>query len=788
MALTFNSQDFHLRTYQESIYQNSKSQNTLVVLPTGLGKTHIALALARDLLERNQNKKILFLAPTKPLVHQHYETFAKYFSPQDSLCEIHGNINIEKRKTLYDSCQIIFATPQTIRNDILSKKIDLTKFSLIVFDEAHRATGDYSYAQIAKSAKEQNPGCLFLALTASPGSNLDSIEQITKNLYIEHIEVRGRDHPQVTPHIKDIKTNFEVVELSIDLDKIRKLLDISILSRLRQLKNMGFLQNIKEERLSLLPKKRLIEMQKSILAQKNISNNWYSLKALSILSSILKLSHALNLLESESLKAFDIYMQQLFELSKTTKTKSVKDIVNDANVKLAYNLAKELLSQNIEHPKVRALKKIIARTLNQKPNAKIIIFSEYRNTVEVLKDSLSELFNLQRFVGQASKLEKGMSQKEQVKILNEFKEGKFNILVSTCVAEEGLDVPQVDLVVFYEPVSSAIRSIQRKGRTGRQEIGELVILITKDSKDEIYYWISKRKEKLMFKLLEEFNYKRKLINQTALEDTSSVPIQIEKERDDNNPLIQTDSGIAHKLLDTSRNPYAIGEQSPIQNNLQNNNSKLPIKIIIDNRESNSRLCSLLCEKVQNIEFSNLDIGDYVVGEDCIIERKSINDFISSILDKRIFDQISKLKEIKKPLLIIEGDKNKLLQTSLHENVIYSILLHILIDQKIPIFFTNDENESLLLILNFARREQLGPSDSFSPHAHKQITTLPQMQKYFISALPFIGPKLACRLLKKAKTIKQLINAKEERLQKVEGIGDKKAKILFDLFNQEYKEE
>ncbi len=764
MSITFNSQDFHLRTYQESIYQNSKNQNTLVVLPTGLGKTHIAIALARDLLETKADRKIFFLAPTKPLVHQHLETFAQYFSPQDLLCEIHGNINIEKRESFYKSCQLIFATPQTIRNDILSKKINLQDISLVIFDEAHRATGDYSYNQIAKSVYETNPNCRFLGLTASPGSNLESIEQITKNLYIEHIEVRGKEHPEVLPHIKEVKTTFEVVELSIDFEKIRKLLDLSILARLRQLKNMGFLENVKEERLSILPKKRLIEMQKSILAQKNSTNNWYQMRAISLIASILKLSHALNLLESESLKAFDLYMQQLFELAKTTKTKAVKNVTNDANVKLAYNLSKELLSQNIEHPKLKILKKIIARTLNQKPDAKIIVFSEYRNTVEILVQSLSELFQVQRFVGQASKLEKGMSQKEQVKILNEFKEGKFNILVSTCVAEEGLDVPQVDLVIFYEPVSSAIRSIQRKGRTGRQEIGELVILITKDSKDEIYYWISKRKEKLMFKILEEFNYKRKLINQKTLEDTKSVPMQIERERK---------------------------EQNLVQNNnqsQQNNNSKLPLKIIIDSRESSSRLCSLICEKVQNIEFSALDIGDYIVGEDSIIERKSINDFVSSILDKRIFNQINRLKEIKKPLLIIEGDKTKLLQTNLHENVIYSILLHILIDQKIPIFFTNDENESLLLILNFARRGQLGPSDSFSPHAHKQITTLPQMQEYFISALPFIGPKLARRLLKKAKTIKKIINAKQERLQKVEGVGDKKAKILYDLFNQEYKKE
>ena len=115
--------------------------------------------------------------------------------------------------------------------------------------------------------------------------------------------------------------------------------------------------------------------------------------------------------------------------------------------------------------------------------------------VKTLEDV--KLCSVEEFIGQASKSTKGMSQKQQVEVLERFKGGYITCLIATAVAEEGIDVPDVVLVIFYTPVPSAIRSIQRKGRTARKKEGKLVILITKDTRDEAIFWISKRREKGM---------------------------------------------------------------------------------------------------------------------------------------------------------------------------------------------------------------------------------------------------------------------------------------------------
>lgn len=114
--------------------------------------------------------------------------------------------------------------------------------------------------------------------------------------------------------------------------------------------------------------------------------------------------------------------------------------------------------------------------------------------------------NAKVFVGQAKKgtgkNETGLSQREQQEIISDFSLGKINILVATQIGEEGLDIPEVNAVIFYEPIPSAIRMIQRRGRTARLAPGKLIILITKNTRDEAYYWAAFHKEKKMYQVLD----------------------------------------------------------------------------------------------------------------------------------------------------------------------------------------------------------------------------------------------------------------------------------------------
>ncbi|MEK6807584.1 MAG: DEAD/DEAH box helicase, partial [Nanoarchaeota archaeon] len=132
----------NLRLYQQTILNSAIEKNTLVVLPTGLGKTHIAIALASLRLPQG---KILVLAPTKPLVLQHSKVFSEFFLPKEEIGVVTGTTKQEERKDFLKNAKMIFATPQTIKHDLLSGKLSLKDFSLVVFDEAHRATGNYDY-------------------------------------------------------------------------------------------------------------------------------------------------------------------------------------------------------------------------------------------------------------------------------------------------------------------------------------------------------------------------------------------------------------------------------------------------------------------------------------------------------------------------------------------------------------------------------------------------------------------------------------------------------------------
>ena len=168
-----------------------------------------------------------------------------------------------------------------------------------------------------------------------------------------------------------------------------------------------------------------------------------------------------------------------------------------------YMLSNELLAKKVEHPKVKKIVEVVKREKIEDNKMKIIIFTQFRETATIISRNLNEITGIKSkvFVGQAKKIEDGintgLSQKEQKKIIDEFSSGKINVLCATCIAEEGLDIPEVNTVIFYEAVPSAIRAIQRTGRTARLMKGKLIMLITKKTRDEAYYYIAKAKEKKM---------------------------------------------------------------------------------------------------------------------------------------------------------------------------------------------------------------------------------------------------------------------------------------------------
>jgi len=615
---------------------------------------------------------------------------------------------------------------------LLAKRISLEDVKLIVFDEAHRATGGYAYVFIASEYAKQNPKGRSLALTASPGHELERINAICNNLGVEIVEQRDRDHREVKEFIKPLLIDYEFITLPKPMLSIKKHLEFAIRDRLVKLKRLKLTQS---SELSSYYKKRLLELQSSL--RRNIHNgDFTTMQGLSIVAEIIKIQHALGLLESESLAALEAYFKGIWEQSKTSSVKAVKNIVMDFHFRVAYQLTQESLANGIEHPKLDYLKDVFEETISKNPKAKILVFTEFRSNIDKILEKLSK-FKVERFVGQASTVGKGMNQKEQIEMLELFKGGSVNALIATSVAEEGLDIPKVDLVVFYAPVPSAVRSIQRKGRTGRHDIGKILLLITKGTKDERYYWISKRREKQM---------------KTVLSKLSNTDLKTEKRIDDFVKPKQEEVII-----------YTDTRESAVLKDLSNLGAK--------------------------IELKKLDVGDFILSDAVVVERKEVADFASSLIDQRLFQQaIEMRRNFDKPLIIVEGNLHRMFTSrNINPNALRAAMASLALDYGIPLLFSSSSKETAEYLYLIAKREQLGLKREISLRGAKRNWSLSEQQQFLIEGLPLVGPNLAKNLLKEFKSPKGIANASTDDLQGLEKLGPKKAEQIKMIFEEEYED-
>ncbi len=521
------------REYQLKIAKECMSKNSLVVLPTGLGKTIIGVYVAAGTLENFLPKsKIIVLAPTRPLINQHYDSFKELMTiPEEQFVVLTGKIVPEKRVELFQENQIVFYTPQTLRNDLVSKKYTLENVCLIIFDEAHHATGDYAYTLIADEFVDQNPDGIILGLTASPGSSKEKIKILCKNLHIPltNIHTRTRKDVDVKTYLKPMdvyKIGVNLTELMGDAYlAIQTLLE----ERLQYLSQLGFL-NVKSENLhAKVIRKDLIKLNAELIRLvKGDGEKTGVYSALSINAQALILYHMLELIEQQGLDVLLIYLTKVKQdARKKTSSKAVKILASDHRINQIFIELKkneDLSPKQLIHPKYYVLEKLLLQELTINPTSRILVFVKLRdsvkNIVNKLKSSNSEgILKPARFVGQAtkSKDDKGLSQKKQLEILEQFKQGHYNILVSTNVGEEGLDIAECDLVIFYDVVASEIRFIQRKGRTARHREGKVIILYCKDTHDEIYMHIALNKLKKMNVNLKSDQHLRKSYSKVSRE-------------------------------------------------------------------------------------------------------------------------------------------------------------------------------------------------------------------------------------------------------------------------------
>ncbi len=491
-----------MREYQKNIANTCLKGNTLVVLPTGLGKTIIAIYVAVKRLEQFPDGKILFMAPTRPLNAQHVKSFLQFTDlSSEEVALITGKIKPDKRIELYRKARVIVATPQTIANDLKENRIHLEDFILAVFDEAHRAVKDYSYTEVAKAYLIQAKNPLIIGLTASPGGEEERINEVIRNLFIKFVEIRTESDPDVRPYVKQIEKEYVYVELPSDLDEIRrKLLEIYD-EILEWLKEHMF---IKSKDVS---KKELLNLQNSLIASydrgmNNPINVWGMIKV----SQALKVLYAIEILETQEITAFTSYLREL----RMSKKRAERLLIAHKNFKEIFGKLEEIENKYKVHPKMEKLLSIVNYILKENDKNRVIIFANYRETVEKIRNFLVENgIKAEILVGQAKKRGKGLSQKEQIEIVRRFANNEFNVLVCSSIGEEGLDIASVNYAIFYDAVPSEIRAIQRRGRVGRQTEGKVIFILTKGSRDQIYFFSSLMKEKKMKRLLKNMRYIKK---------------------------------------------------------------------------------------------------------------------------------------------------------------------------------------------------------------------------------------------------------------------------------------
>jgi Fanconi anemia group M protein len=496
------------REYQKMIANSAMTKNTMVILPTALGKTIISLLVCINTLYNNREKRILILAPTRPLVNQHRNSFVSCLKLlDDQIAMVTGKIPPHARTIVWNkkTIRLVFSTPELVKNDIIEKRLSLKDFFLIVFDEAHRAVKDYAYTFIAEQYMQHCTHPLILGLTASPGSEKNKIQEICNNLFIEHLEYKTEEDADVKRYINLIDVKWKWFDLPSEYHYVKSILKTMLEEKLDWLIS----RNIIKKDSRWIFKRDLITIGEQLRYSLNVRlekerpSLYFALMQQSI---ALSLTHCIELMESQGFYSLWNFLNR----TQLEESRSHKLLLNDRRLKEVKGLIEQL---KIEHPKIEYLIKILKERFDSQFNlngnsnltdsasekkSRVLVFTQYRDTAQHIVELLNKSkIKASRFVGQSEKQgDPGMKQEEQNSILEYFKGGDFNVLVATSIAEEGLDIPEVDLVAFYEPVPTEIRHIQRRGRTGRKNIGSVIILAAKDTIDQRYLTLVKKIHKM----------------------------------------------------------------------------------------------------------------------------------------------------------------------------------------------------------------------------------------------------------------------------------------------------
>nr|XP_040055143.1 Fanconi anemia group M protein isoform X1 [Gasterosteus aculeatus aculeatus] len=502
--------NYPIREYQVKISEAALFRNTLVCLPTGLGKTFIAAVVMYNFYRWYPSGKIVFMAPTKPLVAQQIEACYKVMGiPQAHMAELTGTTAANRREDVWRTKRVFFLTPQVMANDLSRDTCPAQQVKCVVIDEAHKALGNHAYCQVIRQLCSQTLQFRILALSATPGGDTKSVQSVISNLLVSHIELRSEESPDIQAHSHERSVDKMVVPLgeSLSAHQARYL---QVLEK--------FMSRLVQNRVMARKDLRTLSKYQIILARDQFRKNPPSgIKGPQQgmlegdFALCISLYHGYELLMQMGLRSLFFYVQGIMEGSREMprarnelqRTPVFVDLYHEMQAMFVKPSAGPDEPFIYSHPKLKKLEEVVLQHFRrwaessedsngpQEVSTRVMIFSSFRESVQEIADMLNHhapLIRVMTFMGQAStgKAVKGFTQKEQLEVVCRFRRGGFNTLVSTCVGEEGLDIGEVDLIVCFDAQKNPTRLVQRMGRTGRKRRGRIVVILAEGREERTY--------------------------------------------------------------------------------------------------------------------------------------------------------------------------------------------------------------------------------------------------------------------------------------------------------------
>ena len=861
------------RAYQLEAVDVALSGSTLLVLPTAAGKTAVAWMVMAEMLRRSDGWALM-VAPTVALVKQHLDDLARVF-PEGEIepMAMSGAVPASKREGMWKNSRLIVSTPQVVRNDVNRGVLDLSDCCIVVIDEAHHATGETGAAQVADLYLGLADEPLILGMTASPGSKTEKVEEICERLAVERIHIRTSNDTMLANHL----ANLDIEELRVRVpEEIRELAEPfvrwqeSIVDRERRLGRYVLPGPVSHSGLANA-------MERANVAVRRGESDAYG--SMSRIGLAMSLHHLINHLLCQGTAAAREFLDRK-ESGADSEKKNTRNLLRDPRVR---DLRESLAELGEIHSKVGAVRRLVRERLRRDPESRIIVFATFRDTVTALDAALDGLEGARpvQFIGQSKRGSgKGLTPKQQVERIETFRSGEGNVLIATSVGEEGLDIPAADLVIFYEPVPSEIRNIQRRGRTGRHRDGDVVVLIAEETRDEGARAAALRREENMHRAvarvrrqlarsghfdlsnLDGFHVEQK---EEAIPAADFVRAIREQHRPELNqsestaspqetqestilppstfrPRGQTGleqfrtqektrkSKVAEPELEKQNSGLGETESQPLDEQETKSETKssepshpvsaaqdlidleesLPdvpgATVTVDDRELNSAVVARLKALGADIRIDRLNTGDFRIGERILVERKTVRDFVDSLIDGRLLEQASRLVgAAPRSLLLIEGE-GLFRSPRVHPHALMGALTTLALDFGIPVVTTKDGAETARFLTVASRREE-SMLDGLTPRARDRLEAVkpefwtdPVTQAAaaarqlrgsendeqtaaiaLLVAIPSVDEDLATRLLNRYGTIAGLVWADEDDLRQVDGITETQVREIWRTF-------